>query len=488
MLFANYVNNLQDTINEENEEVIPGGMSTYFVTVPEFITVHLGSPDDETAENVTVAFSDYIKNVASSELYPTWPESALEANIHAIISVTLNRVVLEWYKARGYNFDITNSPQYDQAYFANIGVYENISNIVNEIFTQYIVRDEQVIPLFAEFCDGRISQCDGLHQWGSVDLANEGYTAEEILKYYYGDDVTIVTGIPEDLGTGLGYPGEPIELGNSGIIVLREQLKLNRIFQNYPLIPQIEPSDGYFGQSTELAVLAFQDIFNLPETGIIDRATFYEIRRIYTAISRLSELTAESSIYDEIYEITSGTLLEGDIRPRVAIMQYILDVLSLFYKNIIPVAYTGIFDEPTTQGVIEFQKVMGLPATGIVDYETWSLLFNTAIGVLDTIPPETTYLPYVRYPGVDYERSENEEPGVFIIQVMLSYISLVIESIPPVDINGVFDDETERAVIAFQTEFGLNPTGTVDETTWNEMARVYGEQRYSGVTVPQGII
>lgn len=482
MPFASSVNNFQDT----NGEFIPGGPPTYFVTIPEFITVHLGYPDDE-AENVTVPFIDYIKNVASSELYPTWPENALRANIHAIVSVALNRVVLEWYRARGYDFDITNSTQYDQAYVHNRGIFENISNIVNEIFTHYIVREGQIIPLFATFCDGRISQCSGLHQWGSVDLANEGYTAEEILKYYYGDDVLIVRGAPVG-GVGLAYPGEPIELGDSGIIVLRQQLGLNRISDNFPAIPRIEPADGYFGPSTEFAVMMFQEVFHLPVSGVIDQATFYAIRQIYTAVSKLSELAAAGSIYEEIYEITRGTLLEGDIRPRVVLLQYILDVLSLYYENIPPIAYTGIFDEQTRLGVIEFQKVIGLPATGIVDDETWDALFDAILGIFETLPPEMVYFPYIRYPGIEYGRSEAEQPGVFIIQVMLSYISLVIPSIPSINVDGIFDEETERAVIAFQTMFGLNPTGMVDEATWNELERVYREQRYSGVTVPQEIV
>jgi peptidoglycan hydrolase-like protein with peptidoglycan-binding domain len=483
MNFSGSVNN--QNVNEQY--TIPGGPPTYFATIPEYITVHLGNPNED-AENVTIPFIDYIKNVASSELYPTWPENALRANIHAIVSVALNRIALEWYKAKGYNFDITNSTQYDQAYVNNRGIFDNISNIADEIFNQYIVRDGQVLPLYTTFCDGRVSTCDGLHQWGSVDLANEGFSAIDILKYYYGENISLVTDIPIS-SVGLAYPGEPIKLGDSSIVVLRQQLGLNRISDNFPAIPEIYPADGYFGESTELAVKEFQRVFNLPVTGIIDQATFYKIRQIYTAVSKLSELTVPGSIYEEIYEITRNILLQGDIRPRVTYLQYFLDVLSLYYPSIPSVAYTGIFDEQTRQGVLEFQKIMGLPATGIVDSETWNQLYNSILGIFNLLSPENVYLPRLRYPGIELRRGMlQEQPGVFILQQMLSYIALVIPSIPPITVSGIFDEETENAVMAFQTMFGLEPTGIVDEASWNEIARIYSEQRFNGLIAPQEII
>lgn len=477
-------NNNKIAIQQIQEIVIPGGPPTAFVVIPEYITVHLGAPDEE-AENVTVPFIDYIKNVASSELYPTWPENALRANIHAIVSVALNRMVLEWYPSRGYNFDITNSTRYDQAFVYNRGIYDNIGAIVDEIFNQYIIRTGQVIPLYATFCDGRIVQCEGLHQWGTVDLANEGYTPMEILKYYFGDDISLVINAPVG-GVGLSYPGEPLLPGDSSIIIMRQQLGLNRIAMNFPAIPTIEPVNGYYGPSTQAAVMAFQSIFNLPVTGIIDEATFYKIRQIYVAVEKLGELTVAGSIYEQIINLTQNILLEGDIRPIVSLIQYFLDILALFYPSIPTVAYTGIFDEQTQRAVVEFQRLMGLEPTGALDNETLLLLYETVLGIFETIPAENVYIPILRYPGANYSIGDRQ-PAVFIIQEMLQYISLIIPTIPPLNSNGIFDEETENAVRAFQTLSGLEPTGIVDEATWNEITRVYREQRFSGMNPLQGL-
>ncbi len=360
MFSSNSVSHKLNITDEQN--IIPGGPPTYFVTIPEYITVHLGGPDEE-AENITINFIDYIKNVASSELYPTWPENALRANIHAIVSVALNRVVLQWYRARGYPFDITNQTQLDQAFVKDIGIYESVSIITDEIFNDYVIRNGQVIPLYTTFCDGRSSICSGLHQWGTVDLAEQGYSSMEILKYYYGDDISLVENAPVG-GIGLSYPGEPLKPGDSSIIILRQQLGLNKIAQNYPAIPEVTPIDGYYGESTESTVKEFQRVFNLPVTGIIDKATFYKIRQIYVAVTKLSDLTVTGSIYEEI---------------------------------------------------IEFQKLMGLPVTGIVDNNTWALLFKTIQGIFNTIPPQQIYLPYLRFSGMNYKKGDGtERPGVFL--------------------------------------------------------------------------
>lgn len=448
------------------------------VTVPRNITVHLGNPDEE-AENVTVPFLDYVKNVASSELYPTWPENALRANIHAIVSIAMNRIYTEWYRSRGYDFDITNSTQYDQAYVHNRGIFDTIGTISDEIFNQYIVREGQIQPLFATFCDGRVSQCDGLHQWGTVDLANQGMTPIEILRYYYGNNIKIVEAPVGDID--IFYPGEPLVLGDSSIDVLRMQLNLDRIRLNYPAIPVIQPLTGYFNESTESAVKAFQQIFNLPVTGEIDQATWYMLRYIYAAVTKLAELSAQGDFINLLLEVTEETSLEGDVTPRVELIQFALNVLSAYYPTINSVAITGVFDEQTRERVIAFQKTMNLQPTGAVDRETFDLLMSNLFGILDTLPPESVYLPSIRWPGVVYELG-HESPAVYIIQEMLSYISLIIPTIPYMEPNGVYDEKTQQAVKAFQNVQNIEPTGIVDENTWNSIIKIYRQQRYGNVS------
>ena len=471
MIYRNSINN-----NTNEEFFFPGGAPTVLVTIPENITVHLGSPTEE-AENITVPFIDYIKNVASSELYPTWPENALRANIHAIVSIALNRVVLQWYRSRGYQFDITNSTQYDQAYVKGRGTYESTDRIVDEIFNDYVAKNGQILPLFTTFCDGRVTQCNGLYQWGTVDLANQGYSPMDIIKYYYGEDIYLVENVPSG-EAGLSYPGEPIKLGDSSLFVLSLQLVLNRIAKNFPAIPEITPVNGYFGDTTEAAVREFQRVFNLPVTGIVDKGTYYKVSAISAAVSKLAELTGQVSLNKEIIERSRLAILQGDIRPSVDLLQYFLNVLSVYYKSIPSVAYTGVFDTQTRVALIEFQKRMGLPITGILDRETGDLLFRTAYGILRTLPPQEIILPIIRYPGIEFRKGMGlERPSVFLIQQALNYISLTIPLIPPISEEGIFGEETENAVIAFQNIFGLEPTGVVNEATWNELVRVYQELR-----------
>lgn len=448
---------------------------TEIVTIPNSITVHLGAPD-EVAENVTLPFIEYIKNVGSSELYPTWPEDALRANIHAIVSVALNRIYTEWYRSRGYNFDITNSTQYDMAFVPNRGIFDTISVIVDEIFNQYIVRGDQIQPLFAQFCDGRVTQCDGLEQWGSVDLANEGYTPIEILRYYYGEDINIVTGaLAGDIEAS--YPGEPLKRGDSSFDVLEMQLYLDRIRVNYPAIPKIDQINGYFDESTEEAVRVFQSVFNLPATGIIDKSTWYAIRYIFNAVTKLAELEAQGLLLSQIQKLIGNIYLEGDVRPRVVTIQYALNVLSAYYLNIHEVPITGYFDEQTRNAVIEFQKALNLEPTGLVDSETFNAMIASVLGILDTLPPEAVYLPRFPWPGIVYNIGD-EGPSIYILQEMLSYISLVIPTIPFIEPNGVFDEATQEAVKAFQSMEGLEPTGIINEQTWNSIVNIYRQQRF----------
>ena len=261
-----------------------------YPVVPETITVHLGAPG-ESARNVVVPFAQYIKNVASHEIYPTWPESAIRANILAQISYALNRVYTEYYRARGYDFDITSTTRYDQAYVEGGDIFENISRIVDDIFNNYIVRQGSVEPLFAQFCDGVRTRCSGLSQWGSVDLAEEGMTPYEILQYYYGGDINLVMNAPVG-GNVASYSGRPLRRGDAGNDVQTLKRQLNRIGKNYPAIPALDDSFVFDGDMEE-AVRVFQQIFNLAQDGIVGKATWYKIKQIYNGVKQLSDLSSE---------------------------------------------------------------------------------------------------------------------------------------------------------------------------------------------------
>ncbi|MGD9568320.1 MAG: peptidoglycan-binding protein [Sedimentibacter sp.] len=444
------------------------------VVIPAAITVHLGAPD-ESAENVTVSFLDYIKNVASSELYPTWPESALRANMYAITSTALNRVFTEWYRSRGYNFDITSDTRFDQAFVNNRGIYDSVSVIADQIFDSYIIRQGQLEPLYAQFCDGRVSQCPGLLQWGTVDLARQGLTPYEILQYYYGQNINIETDAPlaEAYET---YPGVPLQLGDNNPYVLLMQISLNTISTNYPAIPKIPNPVGTFNEATQASVQEFQRIFGMPVTGIIDKATWYQIRRIYTAVTDLAELTSQGIMLSEIPEYTP-TPGPNEVIPRVQAVQYFLNVLSAFYNSIPSVDINGVLDSQTRTAIMEFQKTFNLPITGLIDERTWNTMYNQVVGILDTLPPSAISLPSLLWPGIVY-RQGSEGPGVYLIQQYLSYIASVLEGITPTDPDGIYGPLTEQAVREFQNYFGIDVTGVVDQYTWNRIVLIYRNLRF----------
>ena len=341
--------------------------------IPETITVHLGLPNT-AAENVTVSFPDYVKNVASSEIYPTWDESALRANILAIMSYALNRVYTEFYRSRGYDFDITNTTARDQAFVNGRSYFENISRLVDEMVGSYIRRQGTVEPLAAKFCNGTTSTCDGLSQWGSEALAQEGLDSVEILRFYYGDDIEIVTNAPM-AGITESYPGTPLRVGSRGPDVTVVQTSLNRIGQNYPAIPKVSPVDGIFGPQTEAAVKAFQQIFSLDPDGIVGRATWYQIVRVYVAVLKLAELQSEGQRFFFIQEYPEFLSL-GDTGVLVEQLQYMLSVLSSFLPQVPDPGMSGIFDNATLNAVRGFQRYAGLPVTGSVGEATWDAIFE----------------------------------------------------------------------------------------------------------------
>ena len=341
--------------------------------IPQTITVHLGSPDS-SAQNVTLPFSEYIKNVASSEIYPTWSESAIYANIYAQISYALNRVYLAFYRSRGYNFDITSSTAFDQKFINGRNIFENIDRIVDDIFTSYIRRIGFVEPLAAKYCNGTTVTCEGLSQWGSENLAQQGFNYIEILRYYYGDNIELVVNAPiRDIPES--YPGEPLRRGSVGQSVVAVQVSLNRISQNYPLIPKIYPIDGIFGENTENAVRTFQQIFNLTPDGVVGRATWNKIVTLYVGILNLSELESEGQrFYDfqidfdtaSVSRVSSVSVAQtiADNPDAVRLLQYYLSVIAEFYDTVEPPQINGVYDEATRNSVSEFQRTFNLTPTG----------------------------------------------------------------------------------------------------------------------------
>lgn len=353
-------------------------MPTVTPFIPQSITVHLGPPDSSAA-NVTVPFSDYVKNVASSEIYPTWDEAALRANIYAIVSFALNRIYTEFYRSRGYDFDITNSTAIDQFFVNGRSYFENISRIVDELFNDYLRRPGFVEPLAAKFCNGTTVTCEGLSQWGSQNLASQGYSSTQILRSYYGN-VEIVANAPIR-GITSSYPGTPLRRGSSGPNVVVVQVELNRISQNYPAIPKLSPVDGIFGSRTEAAVRKFQEIFGLEADGIVGKATWYALVRLYTAVTRLSELRSQGQrFYSISWEYPNSPQL-GSTGEKVRHLQYMLAILSEYIPQIPSVNVDGVFGRQTLDAVLAAQRYFDLPETGIVNAATWEEIYDQYSGI-----------------------------------------------------------------------------------------------------------
>lgn len=346
--------------------------------VPETITVHLGAPSSSAA-NVTVAFSDYIKNVASSEIFPTWEKSAIRANILAQVSYALNRVYTEYYRSRGYAFDITNTTAYDQSYVHGRNVFEEIIQQVDELFNDYIRRQGFLEPLFAAFCNGTTSTCAGLSQWGSQELARQGYDSVQILRHYYGDNVELVVDAPIQ-NIKNSYPGAPLREGDTGKNVAIIQTFLNRIAQNYPAIPKIFPVDGVFGAATAAATRKFQGIFGLTVDGIVGKATWYRIIQLYVSVKRLAELNSEGQTFEGISWAYPDAIAEGERDVKVLHLQYMLAVVAQFNPLIPAVKVTGVFEETTRDAVLAFQRWARLPETGEVGAVTWDAIYGAFAG------------------------------------------------------------------------------------------------------------
>jgi len=370
--------------------------------IPQNITVHLGTPSSD-APNVTVSFPDYVKNVASSEIYPTWDESALRANILAIVSFALNRVYTEFYRSRGYDFEITSSTAFDQAFVNGRSYFDNISRIVDELFNDYLRRPGFVEPLAAKFCNGTTVTCEGLSQWGSQNLAQQGYNSNQILRSYYGD-IEIVPNAPVR-GITSSYPGTPLRRGSTGPNVVVIQTSLNRISQNYPAIPKIPAVDGIFGNRTEAAVIAFQQIFGLTPDGVVGPATWYELVRLYTAVTSLSELRSQGQQFYAINWSPPNGLELGDTGEKVRLLQYMLSILSRYIPSIPPLSVDGVYGASTRAAVLAAQRRFGLPETGTVGAQTWDEIYSAYSGVENTSLRDAEAFPFSNGTGAAANRS-----------------------------------------------------------------------------------
>ena len=444
-------------------------MAIRYPIVPNNITIHLGAPNAD-ANDITVPFTDYISNVASSELYPTWPRNALVANIYAIISFAMNRIYNEWYRSKGYNFDITSSPMYDQTYTFNRSTYENIDDIVNEIFDNYVIKKGQIQPYFTTYCDGRIKTCNGLSQWGTVTLANQGKSPLQILKNYYGTDIEIKYNAPVG-NTTEGFPGSTITLGYAGNPVLAIERDLRRIRKNYPAIPEITDTLGIYNEETSNAVKKFQEIFNLPITGDVDKATWYKIKYIYTSVKKLSDLYSEGISQEEATFLYTDELDYGNTGIEVEYIHYFLDAIAFLDNDIPRLPTNSIYNNNTIAMVKAFQKKYKLPVTGKFTYTDWTVLKNAYRNILKSFPKE--YQNYISelYPDYFLTRGTTGE-DVKRFQQFLLKICRFDKSIPGVRVNGIFDELTEKSVKKIQQDYGFDINGIVGPLLWRKVVEL----------------
>ncbi len=442
--------------------------------VPENIVVHLGAPD-QPAENVTVPFSSYIKNVASSELYPTWPENALRANLYAIVSFTLNRIYTEHYRSQGYDFDITSDTQYDQKFINGRDIFGSINTLADELFNDYVTKNDQIQPYFTTYCSGTTVTCDGLSQWGTVTLANRGLTPLQILQYYYGDDIRIVENAPITANVA-SYPGVVFRLGSFGDEVLTIQRELNRVAANYPSIPRIPEANGIFDRTTQLAVEQFQRIFSLPVDGVVGKSTWYKLKQIYNGVKRLSELYSEGITLTETQQVYRTALRYGDSGTDVGIVQYYLAFIGRFYDAIPVIAIDSVFGSETRDAVFAFQKLFGLTVDGIVGRQTWYALQDEYDRILRSLPEEYMSYSSLLYPGYFITTGASGKV-VEQVQTMLQVIAESDGDVPMIRVDGVYGPQTVAAVKAVQRLSGLPETGYVGPLTWNATVNLFNQYR-----------
>jgi len=436
------------------------------VYLPKKISVHMGEPSVD-APVLYVDFIDYIKNVASCEAYPTWPENALYSNLLAMISLALNRVYTEWYYCQGYHFQITNSVCYDQGYVAGRNVFFEINSIVEDIFDTYIRKVGNIEPLFAVYCDGKNISCNGLEQWGAVALAEENMSPIQILQNYYSDEIELV--IADTVQNPDAYPGEPLCFGSMDESVRKLQGKLNRIRENYPKIPHIAVETGKFDADTDAAVRKFQELFYLCADGTCGADTWRRISDIYEAVTALSEFTREGMAPNFPAEPPNTLLQTGSRGAEVMLLQFLLGDVGLFYQAVPSIEIDGFFGPATKTALISFQKTFGMEPTGIVTVETWETLFRIFDRILETVVP---LLAVSQFPGYELSVGSVGE-GVSLMQSYLNILSNYYPTVMKMGVTGVFDESTKDAVTELQTIFGIKPAGTINFETWTKILELY---------------
>lgn len=403
---------------------------------------------------------------------PAWPEQALRANIHAQISLAMNRIFTEWYPSRGYTFNITNSTSYDQYYVHGRNIFEVMEKLTDDIFNTYVRQQGTIEPYYTEYCDGKSVTCKGMKQWGTVDRANEGKNALQILKYYYGNDIEIVrTNNLQDIPES--YPGTPLRKGDSGTNVRIIQRQLTRIAKDYPFFGN-PGTDGVFGAATESTVKAFQKQFSLTVDGVVGRATWYKISYIYVSVKDLAELTSEgekpsgeSNVNGSAYP---GTALQvGSTGTGVERIQFWLNALAEFDPALPSLTVDGIYGNATANAVRAFQRENGLTVDGVVGPATWEAIAAAYNSLESDIQDQPS-----GYPGTPLRQGDKGD-SVRLLQFYLRMVASNFSSIPTITVDGIFGAATTSAVKAFQKEFGLTQDGVVGPATWQKLYEVYGD-------------
>ena len=358
-----------------------------------------------------------------------------------------------------------------------------MERLTAELFNTYIRRVGNVEPLFAQYCNGTTVTCNGMSQWGSVDLARAGYTPYRILTAYYGSDLELVRNAP--VGTVQNTaPTSPLRLGSANNDVRLLQIRLNRISNNYPNIPKIPYVNGIFADATENAVREFQKTFNLAQDGIVGSATWFAVERIYAAVKRLNSLESEGLTFNEVSNQFPGVLRRGDANTGVSLLQYYLDFLSVYYDGIPSIAVDGIFGEDTENAVYAAQSVFGLSVDGLVGEQTWETIVDAYLGIVETIPVRYTEGNTIPFQGTIL-REGDESEVVRVLQEYLNYIAACIPEVPSTSPTGYFGSRTRASVEAIQRAYGLPVTGYVNAITWRYITDLYSDL-YVGNRLNQG--